>query len=291
MLRSMTGYARATAEGEWQELSWELRSVNHRYLDLSLYMPEELREFESEVRSRLGARLSRGKLTAQLRFVPAAGAGNLQPDVERIRALKEAVKQVQEVFVETALADPLQVLRWPGVLQEHRQDYALLKEPVLETLDRAIQSMLENRKREGEQLGRIILTRCESLEVAVSDIRKLLPQLRAEWREKLQRRLSDIAGSDAVKADPARLEQELLIVAQRQDVDEEIDRLETHIKELRDILKRKEPVGRRLDFLMQELNREANTLTSKSQDSKSTQIAVEMKVLIEQMREQVQNVE
>lgn len=291
MLRSMTGYARASAEGEWQELSWELRSVNHRYLDLSVYLPEEFRAIDAEVRARLGARLARGKLTAQLRFVNAGGAANLQPDQRLLAALGQALGQVQEQIPELGQADPLQVLRWPGVLQEPAVDYEALKVPVMQALDAAIDSMLANREREGASLDEILTARCASLEALVLRVREALPRLREEWREKLQRRLADIAGSDAVKVDPERLEQELLVILQRQDVDEEIDRLDTHIREVRDTLRRPEPVGRRLDFLMQELNREANTLTSKSQVSETTQIAVEMKVLIEQMREQVQNVE
>ncbi len=291
MLRSMTGYARASAEGEWQELTWELRSVNHRYLDLSIYLPEEFRAIDGDVRSRLGGRLSRGKLTAQLRFVPTSGGGNLQPDEKQVAALAKAVEQVRGQFPGLGELDPIQVLRWPGVLQEPTLDYEALKAPILATLDEAITSMLENREREGERLGEMLLSRGASLEKYVAQVREGLPRLREEWREKLLKRLEEVKSSEAVQVDPARLEQELMVLLQRQDVDEEIDRLDTHISEVRDTLKRDEPVGRRLDFLMQELNREANTLTSKSQISETTQIAVEMKVLIEQMREQVQNIE
>lgn len=291
MLRSMTGYARASAEGEWQELSWELRSVNHRYLDLSIYMPEEFRALEPDVRSRLGARLARGKLTAQLRFIPTSGGGSLQPDAGIVKELAAAVEQLRGDITELSPVDPLQALRWPGVLQEQTQNFESLKQPVMDTLDEAINSMLVNRESEGERLGELLLTRCSGLEEFVAQVREALPRLREEWREKLEKRLAEISASDKVKADPERLEQELLIVAQRADVDEEIDRLDGHIREVRDTLERKEPVGRRLDFLMQELNREANTLTSKSQSGETTQIAVEMKVLIEQMREQVQNIE
>lgn len=291
MLRSMTGYARASAEGDWQELSWELRSVNHRYLDLSLYMPEEFRSIEAEVRSRLGARLARGKLTAQLRFVPTSGGGNLQPDTELVTQLASAVEAVRGQLDDLAPLDPIQVLRWPGVLQEPSQDYEALKAPVMNALDEAINNMLAHREREGESLNDILTSRCDALAEQVVLVREALPRLREEWREKLEKRIADLGDSESVKADPARLEQELLMILQRQDVDEEVDRLDTHIKEVRDTLRRQEPVGRRLDFLMQELNREANTLTSKSQVSETTQIAVEMKVLIEQMREQVQNIE
>ncbi|MGB1580461.1 MAG: YicC/YloC family endoribonuclease [Nevskiales bacterium] len=291
MLRSMTGYARAAAEGPWQELTWELRSVNHRYLDLSLYLPEDFRELEPEIRARLGARLARGKLTAQLRFVPTQGGGRMEPDAGQLEAINQALEAVKKTIADVTRPDALQVLRWPGVLAEEKLDRKALKEPVLQSLDEAIDGMLAAREAEGSRLNELLVTRCDALLGWVKQVRENLPQVRDEWRARLEKRVAELAASDAVQADPARLEQELVMIAQRQDIDEELDRLDGHIVEVRDTLSRKEPVGRRLDFLMQELNREANTLTSKSQSQAITQIAVEMKVTIEQMREQVQNVE
>ncbi len=291
MLRSMTGYGRAAAEGEWQELSWELRSVNHRYLDLSLYLPEDFRALESDVRARLGARLARGKLTAQLRFVPTLAGAGLQPDAAQLAALGEALAEVERLIPGLTRPDPLQLLKWPGVLAEQTLDRDALKQPIMNTLDEAIDAMLAARRSEGERLGEIIAARCDTMAAGVAQVREQLPEVSAEWRARLEKRVAELAGSEAVQVDPARLEQELLIIAQRQDIDEELDRLDGHIAEVRDTLNRKEPIGRRLDFLMQELNREANTLTSKSQSPVITQVAVEMKVAIEQMREQVQNVE
>lgn len=291
MLRSMTGYARAAAEGDWQELTWELRSVNHRYLDLSLYLPEDFRQLEPEIRSRLGARLSRGKVTAQLRFVPAQGGGNIQPDADRLAALNVALQQVTTTVPQAHQPDALQVLKWPGVLAEEQLDRDALKAPVLQALEQAIDSMLGNREAEGQRLFEIMASRCDALQGQVAQVRQQLPEVQSEWRSRMERRLAELADSEAVQVDPTRLEQELLMIAQRQDIDEELDRLEGHITEVRDTLNRDEPVGRRLDFLMQELNREANTLTSKSQAQGVTQLAVEMKVTIEQIREQVQNIE
>ena len=291
MLRSMTGYGRAAVEGDWQELSWELRSVNHRFLDLSLYLPEDFRSLEADVRAKLGARLSRGKLTAQLRFVPTQAGGGMLPDADRLAALSQALDAVDQQITGLARPDALQLLKWPGVLAEQKLDRDALKKPILAALDEGIDAMLAARSSEGERLGDILAARCDSLAAGVAQVREQLPVVSAEWRARLEKRVAELAGSDAVQVDPARLEQELLIIAQRQDVDEELDRLDGHIKEVRDTLKRKEPIGRRLDFLMQELNREANTLTSKSQSSVITQVAVEMKVAIEQMREQVQNIE
>ena len=291
MLRSMTGYGSAAIEGDWQELAWELRSVNHRYLDLSLYLPEDFRALDGDVRTRLGARLARGKLTAQLRFVPSLVGGGLQPDAAQLAALGKALEAVDAQIHGLQRPDAMQLLKWPGVLAEQKLDRDALKKPILVALDKAIDAMLAARSSEGERLGDIIAARCDTLASGVAQVREQLPVVSAEWRARLEKRIAELAGSDAVQVDPARLEQELLIIAQRQDVDEELDRLDGHIKEVRDTLSRKEPIGRRLDFLMQELNREANTLTSKSQSPVITQVAVEMKVAIEQMREQVQNIE
>jgi uncharacterized protein (TIGR00255 family) len=291
MLRSMTGFARETTQGPWGELSWELRSVNHRYLDLSLRLPEELRQLEPEVRARVAEKVGRGKLEANLRLRAQAGAaGQIEVDAERLRELAAAVQLIGEAFGPTTAPDPVRVLGFPGVLREQALDVEALAPVALQLLDRALASLAEMRAREGERLAQLMSERLDGLAALVGRVRARLPTVREESRTRLQARLAEILGR-AAEFDPGRLEQELALLAQRLDVDEELSRLDSHISEVRQTLKRKEAVGRRLDFLMQELNREANTLSSKSQDTEVTRAGVEMKVLIEQMREQVQNVE
>jgi uncharacterized protein (TIGR00255 family) len=291
MLRSMTGFARETTQGPWGELSWELRSVNHRYLDLSLRLPEELRQLEPEVRTRVAEKLGRGKLEANLRLrVQAAQGQALDIDAQRLADLARACHVVGAAFSHTAPVDPLKALAFPGVLRDQTLDPEALAPVALELLDRTLASLAEMRAREGERLAQLMHERLDGLAALVGRVRERLPVLREESRTKLQARLAELMGR-ATDFDPGRLEQELALLAQRLDVDEELSRLDSHISEVRQTLKRKEAVGRRLDFLMQELNREANTLSSKSQDTELTRAGVEMKVLIEQMREQVQNVE
>ena len=291
MLRSMTGFARETSQGPWGELSWELRSVNHRYLDLSLRLPDELRALESEVRSVVTEKLGRGKLEATLRLRNGQGADTaLELDAERLRAVAEACRQVAAVFPEVSPADPLKVLAFPGVLREQKLDPEALQPVALDLLRHALTSLSDMRAREGERLTQMMSERLDQLTVLGRKVRERMPVVREESRTKLQSRLQELT-SRVREADQGRLEQELALLAQRLDVDEELSRLDSHIIEVRATLARKEAVGRRLDFLMQELNREANTLSSKSQDTEVTRAGVEMKVVIEQIREQVQNVE
>ncbi len=291
MLRSMTGFARETTQGPWGELSWELRSVNHRYLDLSLRLPEELRQLEPEVRTRVAEKVGRGKLEANLRLrVQAAQGQALDIDAQRLADLARACHVVGAAFAHTAPVDPLKALAFPGVVREQALDPEALAPVALQLLDRALASLAEMRAREGERLAQLMNERLDGLAALVGRVRERMPMLREESRTKLQARLAEILGR-AAEFDAGRLEQELALLAQRLDVDEELSRLESHIAEVRQTLRRKEAVGRRLDFLMQELNREANTLSSKSQDAELTRVGVEMKVLIEQVREQVQNVE
>jgi uncharacterized protein (TIGR00255 family) len=288
MIRSMTGYARAETQAPWGRISWELRSVNHRYLDLQLKMPEEFRALENELRVQAGARVSRGKVEAGLRYLrEGAGAEALELNVGRLRGLRDAMDQVAFELGATTTPDPLRVLGFPGVVRQEQADFAPLLAEAKKLFERALEDFSQTRAREGERLGQFLHDRCIALEALVQKVRERYPQVRDQWLGKLKARCADLG----VDVEPQRLAQEVALAAQRLDVDEEMSRLASHIEEVRQTLARGESVGRRLDFLMQELNREANTLSSKSQDAEMTRCGVEMKVIIEQMREQVQNIE
>lgn len=290
MIHSMTGYAREQIQTEWGLLSWELRSVNHRFLDVHLRLPEELRGLEADIRTRIGKRLRRGKVDAALRIEADNGsAEGLALDLARLGQLAQACRSVEQQFARVAPVDPMAVLAWPGVVQRPAMDVEALGQALLGLLDQALEEMCATRAREGERLAALLGERGETVRGLVARVRQRLPQVRAQWRERLVARLAELA--DKADVDETRLEQELLMLAQRADVDEELDRLDGHVKELHQALGRSDAVGRRLDFLLQEFNREANTLSSKSQDGEVTALAVEMKVTIEQMREQAQNVE
>ncbi|MES1942713.1 hypothetical protein PC39_01260 [Salinisphaera sp. PC39] len=287
MIRSMTGFARTEATGDWGELSWELRAVNHRYLDVHLRLPDELRSLEPSLRQRLSRRLGRGKVECTLRLRAAESDKALAIDEERLAAVVAASRRVAEAAPEAAAPDPLRLLQWPGVLQENVPDLEAGAGAALDAFDRALAELAAMREAEGDRIETFLRERSALVADLAETVRERLPAVREAWREKLMARLAEI---DA-PAEGGRLEQEAVIVAQRLDVDEELSRLDSHVQALEKALAMDEPVGRRLDFLMQEFNREANTLTSKSQDAEVTRCGVEMKVLIEQMREQVQNVE
>ena len=288
MIRSMTAFARAEAETELGALAWELRSVNHRYLEIAPRLPEELRGLEPRVRERIGQALGRGKVDATLRLRPATRDGaTLDLDQEMVERVGRACANIASQLGHIQPPNPLELLRWPGVLRETERDLAPLAEVAMTLLDQALAELTATREREGAQIHELLASRCAAMEQLVIAERGRLPQVRARLREKLTARLAELRA----QVDQDRLEQELVFLAQKMDVDEELDRLEGHITEVRRVLERPEPVGRRLDFLMQEFNREANTLGSKSADPETTRTAVELKVLIEQMREQVQNVE
>lgn len=287
MIRSMTGFASGGAEGPWGRVDWELRSVNHRYLDIQFRLPEEFRGLEAELRQLAGSVLSRGKVEAQLRYsLPTAGQ-SLEVDDARLGQLKAAVDAVQLAWGSLSTPDPLRVLSFNGVLRQQDIDFTPFIEAAQGSFLDAARALDASRAREGERLHEILSDRCDALAAQVAVVRQRYPQVRGAWLERLRQRCLELE----VEVDSSRLEQELALVSQRLDVDEEMSRLEGHIDEVRAVLARREAVGRRLDFLMQELNREANTLSSKSQDAEMTRAAVEMKVIIEQMREQVQNVE
>lgn len=288
MARSMTAFARHESTGEWGRLVWELRSVNHRHVEIGLRMPEELRALEGEVRTRIAARLHRGKVDAGLRL-DTSGKVDVQIRVnqELARRVVEAATQVAGLMAERAPLNPLDVLRWPGVLESRELDPDVLSAAALSALDEALGQMAEARTREGERLREIVLQRCAAIGDITRTMRVRVPQIIEALRSRQVARIQEIAGG----LDPARIEQECALLIQRLDVAEELDRLETHLAEVTRVLGQQEPIGRRLDFLMQELNREANTLGSKSAHVDTTGASVELKVLIEQMREQIQNIE
>ncbi len=288
MISSMTAFAREEYRGELGVMSWEIRSVNHRYLEAFLRLPEELRVLETSVRERLNARLSRGKLDLNLKFKPGSGAeAGLQINRRMVDQLMAAEQEMARMLHCDTYLRPLDLLRWPGVLEEQEQDYTPVKQQAMALLETALDSLIDNRLREGERLAEIVSQRCEAMQAQVDRVRDLMPEVLDNVRARIRDRLSEVMD----ELDEARLEQEMALLAQRLDVDEEMDRLETHLTEVERVLNSDEPVGRRLDFLMQELNREANTLSSKSSDVEVTRAGVEMKVLIEQMREQIQNIE
>ncbi len=288
MLRSMTAFARQEQSSAWGAITWELRSVNHRYLEITLRLPEALRGLETSVRERIGATLSRGKVEASLKLqatnaAPAAISLNL-PVVER---LLEVASELEHMIGPGTGLRLIDVLRWPGAINEAEPNIDDIRAAVLGGLDTALTELIATREREGQRTAELLRQRCDAIRSQVVRVRARRPSVLARWRDRLLSRLADLS----IEADPGRLEQELALIVQRLDVDEELDRLDAHLDEILAVFDRPEPVGRRLDFLMQELNREANTLSSKSSDTETTRAAVELKVLIEQMREQIQNLE
>lgn len=290
MTYSMTAFARQDVVLEAGQLSLELRSVNHRYLELNLRLPEELRNMETMIREQINQHLKRGKVEVNLRLKKQEQAAQtIQLNHGIASSLLDAVQLLQQSNRQTNFSktNALEVLRWPGVVQENEIDLNPLQQAVKQLFNEGLTALLEARRREGDQLAKTIRTRLQTMRDQVKQVQHIYPDILQALRDKLNQRLSDLD----LPTNSERLEQELVLQAQRLDVAEEIDRLNTHIHEIEAILDRDEPVGRRLDFLVQELNREANTLASKSNTTQSTQIAVELKVLIEQIREQVQNIE
>ena len=285
-LHSMTAFARETC-GEPYALTVELRSVNQRYLDCHFKLPDGLRALEPRMREALGKTLKRGKVDCHLRLLGEDADAALQLDTARLAALLDLLAQLRGQAPELPAPDALSVLQFPGVGTGRDSDEDALAAAAMAVFDRALATLVECRAREGEQLEGFLRQRLDAVSAATGQVRAELPELRQRQAQRLRRRLEEIE----VDADEHRLEQELVYLAQKSDVDEELDRLEAHVAEVQRILDRGGPCGRRLDFLMQEFNREANTLSSKSTAGSTTQSAVELKVLIEQMREQVQNIE
>jgi len=288
MIHSMTAFARLEERHAAGTLCWELRTVNHRYLEVSPRLPEEFRALEGTLRETAGKRLRRGKLDCQLRFqAAAAGEAELVVDEALARRVVAAGEAVAATLANPAPIDPLGVLRWPGVLNVAEVDFEPVRAAALALFERALDELQTTRAREGERLVELLLGRCEAMEPLVAQAAQRVPVVLDNLRQRLRDRLAELCA----ELNPERLEQEMALLANKLDVAEELDRLTAHIAEVRDVLRRDEAVGRRLDFLMQELHREANTLGSKSADVETTRISVDLKVLIEQMREQVQNIE
>lgn len=288
MIRSMTGFARRERQGPWGILSCELRTVNHRYLEISLRLPEELRGLDNEARQVLTAALRRGKVDANIYLKPAAGTQRaFELDTQLIDELAARLEQVRTRINDPAPVSPMELLRWPGAIREAEQDLAPVVTAALELLREALHELNDTRAREGQRIRELLLARCAAMRAQARSVKARLPEVSQRVRDRIKDRIAQLG----INPDHDRLEQELVLYANKMDVDEELDRLAGHLDEVEAALASSEPAGRRLDFLMQELNREANTLSSKSQDTETTKAAVDMKVTIEQMREQIQNVE
>lgn len=288
MTRSMTAFARHEEQTELGSLSWEIRSVNHRYLEVSFRLEESFRPFEMAMRKLISDTLSRGKVEVALRYrAPEQTQSALQMNVDLAKAVMENYQQLASFTDSAAPIDILRVMQWPGVIQTESLDQDALQVTVLESLKHALVDLVATREREGAALEQMIIQRCDQINDIAEQTKTRLPEILASHRQKLSDRIAELE----VNLEPERLEQEMVLLAQKADVAEEIDRLQNHVNEVKHTLKRDEPIGRRLDFLMQELNREANTLGSKSIDTDTTRYSVDLKVLIEQMREQIQNIE
>ncbi|WP_438950911.1 YicC/YloC family endoribonuclease [Porticoccus sp.] len=287
MPSSMTAFARHSVECQWGSATWEIRSVNHRYLETGFRMPETVRDLETTLRELARKHLQRGKVDCSLQLNIAKQSGDIAINQSLASQYIAAGEQLARLMADPAKISPLDILRWPGVLSEPEINREELKNTLLRLFEETLNQLVEGRRREGGKLGELVEHRLDGIAVQLATVRSRLPELLAAQRQKLVDRLQEASA----QLDQNRLEQELVLIAQRADVDEELDRLDTHLGEIRRVLKRQEPIGRRLDFLMQELNREANTLSSKSIATDTTNAAVELKVLIEQMREQIQNIE
>jgi len=287
MTHSMTAFTRQEEQHPWGTLSWEIRSVNQRFLEPHFRLPDTLRELEPAIRDLQRKSLNRGKVESVLRFHPAQVSESLNIDEQLVKQLASAAETISSHLSKPGSINPLQIMQWPGVLQNEEVDADQLKKAALDLYKKGLQDLIAMRAREGEELANLINQRLDGIDAIVVQVRAALPGILERQRQLILDKLDSIKDD----LDPARLEQEMVLVANKTDVAEELDRLDTHVKEVRRTLKKKDPVGRRLDFLMQELNREANTLSSKSIVTETTQCAVELKVLIEQMREQIQNIE
>ena len=288
MLKSMTAFSRKESVSERGTLVWEMRSVNHRYLDVSIRMTDELRLIEPQVREKIGARVSRGKVEVSLRYKPSQQVSSEIAVNESLASqVAHAARSLQELIGDAQPTPVMEVLKWPGVVSQAEADFGPLQQLAMQLFDTTLDDYIETRQREGDKTAQMLTERCDAIDDIIEKVKVLRPQAVERQRTKLMSRIEDLD----IEHDTGRLEQELVYISQRLDVSEELDRLTAHLSELRDILKRNEPVGRRLDFLVQEFNREANTLSSKSADADTTALSVDLKVFIEQMREQVQNIE
>ena len=288
MIRSMTAFARRDVQGDWGTLTCEIRTVNHRYLEPSFRLPEAFRELENPFREELRKQLKRGKVDVSMRLQMAEkSAQSFEVNDDVAKAVNEAANHVNRILDNPAHISALDILRWPGVLSVPEQDYGPVRDAARSLFEASVRELVSVREREGERLRPLFDDRLATMTRLVAEVRSLMPDLLAAQEEALRARFEKAS----VELDAERVAQEMVMVAQKSDVAEELDRLDAHIGEVTDTLKGDDAIGRRLDFLMQELNREANTLSSKSIDARVTRSAVDLKVLIEQMREQVQNLE
>lgn len=287
MVFSMTAFARASSECAQGRFTWEIRSVNSRYLELHFRLPDAFRDLEPALRERLKKSLNRGKVECTLRFQPLQGENKLSVNHELVHELNRAADEVHAIIGPGNAMNVLEVLAWPGVISSAETDGKALQQAALQAFDDCLRSSCDARAREGEELAALIRQRLEKMQQIVTVVSAAMPQALAAQRQQLEDKIAELN----ITLDSSRLETEMVLLAQKADVAEELDRLNTHIQEVGRILSQDEPIGRRLDFMMQELNREANTLSSKSLTTSITQAAVDLKVLIEQMREQVQNIE
>lgn len=289
MIKSMTAFSRQDKTDENVTLIWEIRTVNHRYLDISLSIPDFLLAHENELKEIIRSNLGRGKFDAKLTLKQSNSDDNykIQINSDAVKALKVARQKLETLTKKPMSISAIEILQWPGVMQEQEHNPESHFGKVSKLLKETLKSLIKMRELEGKRLSQLILSRCVTINDLVKTVRTRRVDVKAAIREKILKKINELD----VTADSNRLEQELVYQAQRLDVDEELDRLDSHIQEVQTTLVSKEPVGRRLDFLMQELNREANTLASKANDAETTKSAVELKVLIEQMREQIMNIE
>jgi len=286
--RSMTAFARQEEQTQQGDLTWEIRSVNHRYLETSLRLDERFRPLEMKMKKLFSDKLARGKVDASLRYkTPEDQQSSVKIDRDLAQSIIAHCDDLAMLTTRPAPVDMLKVIQWPGVLQADSLDQAALNKAVMASLSLAIDELIDTRETEGAALQQMIAQRCVEINNIAIDVRARMPDILEQQRTRLAERVAELQ----VQLDPERLEQEMVMLAQKSDVAEELDRLQSHITEVQNVLQRNEPTGRRLDFLMQELNREANTLGSKSINTETTRHSVELKVLIEQMREQIQNIE
>lgn len=288
MTNSMTAFSRCDDEQAWGSLVWELRSVNHRYLDVAIKLPEELRSLENSLRQKLATFVRRGKIECYLRYKPnVSQQSEIAVNETYARAVLDACQKINKMLHQPSEMNVIDVLKWPGVIVDAETDLKPVLDTSLNLFEMALKDLIENRKSEGQRLQKMLQQRCSAMAEIIKSERNRRPQLLQQTRDKLLNKLQELNAN----YEQDRLEQELVYIAQKMDVDEELDRMESHFSEVEKILNSQEPIGRRLDFIMQEFNREANTLGSKSTDIQTTRASVELKVLIEQMREQVQNIE
>jgi uncharacterized protein (TIGR00255 family) len=284
---SMTAFARTDHQTDLGSYSWEIRSVNSRYLELHFRLPDSLRSIEGALRDLIRQKLSRGKVECSLKFTPNTSQQSLSINEALVAQINQAADQVHGIIGPGNALSALEILKWPGVISQGSTNYQQAETQALEGFNDSLIQLIEMRQREGAALSTFIEQRVDAIQIQTDAVCKLLPEILKNQRDNLNAKLAELNS----KVDPDRFEQEMLILLQKADVDEELDRLVAHLAEITRTLSQAGPVGRRLDFMMQELNREANTLSSKSISHITTQISVELKVLIEQMREQIQNVE